>query len=148
MIELRSVGDVEVALRNNPAVVVRRARLGERGQIRLAASLGILVGRRRGIAQVRYEDDSIAADSHLDGNEQWHADLSWSLEGPTFTVLFAVEAEPAARPPRCSIPARSTPRWTSGGATRWRDARRPITSSAHARAGPPHQPASPLAPGS
>jgi alpha-ketoglutarate-dependent taurine dioxygenase len=80
-------------------LVIRRGRpvsLAE--QVDLTTRLGTIVGADAGVPQVRYEDDRQMHPDQAYFNEQWHADVSWSAEGPVITVLCALRAGRDATP--------------------------------------------------
>lgn len=91
--------DVPRALRDHRLVVVRGRRWDLDAQIDLTARLGTVVAGAPGVPQVRYEDDrQRRRPDHVFFNEQWHADLSWSAQGPTVTLLCALVAGRRAAP--------------------------------------------------
>ena len=91
-VEVTDPADVPDAVRHHRLVVCRDAAPTLEEQIDLTARIGRLVGGEIDVAQVRHEDDRRMSDDHRYFNEQWHADVSWSAEGPVVSVLVALEA--------------------------------------------------------
>ena len=89
-IEIDDLADLPDAVASH-RLVVRRGRAPTLDQqIALTARLGSVVGSAPDVAQVRYEDDRRIRADHAYFNEQWHADVSWSAEGPVVSVLCAL----------------------------------------------------------
>ena len=100
-VEVDDPADVPDAIRRHRLVVCRRAGSSLEQQVDLTARIGRLVGDVRDVrdfadvadvAQVRHEDERRMSDDQRYFNEQWHADVSWSAEGPVVSVLVALEA--------------------------------------------------------
>ncbi len=91
-VEVTDPADVPDAVRRHRLVVCRGAAPTLEEQVDLTARIGRLVGDAADVAQVRHEDDRRMSDDQRYFNEQWHADVSWSAEGPVVSVLVALEA--------------------------------------------------------
>ena len=97
-VEVDRLDAVADALARGRVAVMRGVDLSVDAQVAFTAGLGTLVGDDRGLPQVRYEDDRTASADQRLYNEQWHADLSWSEEGPAVTVLYGLELGRAVAP--------------------------------------------------
>lgn len=97
--EVTNVDQVPDALARHRLVVIRLGKpIDLDSQVELTTCLGRTVGSEAGVPQVRYEDDRRMDPDHAYFNEQWHADVSWSAEGPVISVLCALRAGADAAP--------------------------------------------------
>ncbi len=94
-VEIAQLESVPDALAQGRVAVLRGMDLHVEDQVAFTADLGTLIGDDEGLPQVRYEDDRTARADHTFYNEKWHADVSWSVEGPAITVLYGLEVGPA-----------------------------------------------------
>ena len=80
------------AIARHRLVVCRRAAPTLEEQIDLTARIGTLAADVADVAQVRHEDERRMSNDQRYFNEQWHADVSWSAQGPVVSVLVALQA--------------------------------------------------------